>query len=430
MADHGKNFRRTGAIAAGAATLALVAGVAVGGRLVTRQRAAAAVAVISQREAELTADRYRQTTLGHVPGSPHFTEAGATVLACTTDGEGRNLVTVNLHHSLNFDPATPVPDDVFADLRTYWTAREYTLINDSTTSGQTRQLIAENPADGFRIALTQRLGRGLQLAVTSPCVLGAGVPLQPIIVSDLAPAQAAYQEYAAARLGELAGAVTALGKAIADDDRDEARDRWLATQLIWEHVGAAYDSFGDLAGAIGGLPAGLPAGSADPDFTGLRRIEYGLWHGQRLSDLEAFAERLETDVAALRESLPEVTINPADLPLRAHEILEDAQRDHVSGADDQGGGAGYAETDADVAATLAVVGELAPLLDERRPGLTTTVRTRLDTLTKALTATRQDGRWPDPRSVPDLARARVNAALGSALEALADVPCLLELATS
>lgn len=418
-------LRRATALAAGAVTLALVAGVAAGVRLVAHQHAAAA-ATLTQRAAELAADRYRQATLAHVPGSPHFTEAGATVLACADDG----LVTVNLHYSLNFDPTTPEPGDVFAELRTYWTDGKYTLVNDSTATGQTRQLIAENPADGFRIALTQRLGRGLQLAVTSPCVVGAGVPLQPVSASDLAPAQAAYQEYAAGQLGKLAEAVTALRDALEDDDLDKSRSQWLAAQLIWEHVGAAYDSFGDVAGAIGGLPAGLPNGPADEDFTGLRRIEYGLWHGQKLSDLVAYADRLATDVSSLRKLLPEITINPADLPLRAHEILEDAQRDHLSGASDQGGGAGYAETLADVAATRTVLDELGPLLEERRPGLPADAKARLDTLTQALTALRHNGSWPDPRNLSSAARAHVNAALGSALETLADVPCLLELATS
>lgn len=129
-----RNLRHgAGPLAAGAVTLALVAGVVAGGRQLAHHRAAAA-AVLSQRAAELTADRYRQATLGHMPGLPRFTEAATTVLACDKS-QGRGLVTVNLHYSLNFDPAAPVPADVFADLRAYWAAQDYRLVLDSTGTG-------------------------------------------------------------------------------------------------------------------------------------------------------------------------------------------------------------------------------------------------------------------------------------------------------
>ena len=72
--------------------------------------------------------------------------------------------------------------------------------------------------------------------------------------------------------------------------------------------------------------------------------------------------------------------DPTNLPIRAHEILEDALRDHLSGIDDQGGGAAFAETYADVQVTRAVLGYLAPLINARQPGLAGTITAELDTL--------------------------------------------------
>ena len=48
-----------------------------------------------------------------------------------------------------------------------------------------------------------------------------------------------------------------------------------------------------------------------------------------------------------------------------HEIIEDALRDHLSGTDDEGGGAAYAQTYADTQVDQAVLGDEAALINER-----------------------------------------------------------------
>lgn len=84
----------------------------------------------------------------------------------------------------------------------------------------------------------------------------------------------------------------------------------------------------------------------DKAFTGLHRLEYGLWHAQSAVSLEPVAAGLARDVATIQKNLTsdDLAGDPTNLPLRAHEILEDALRDHLSGLDDQGSGAAMAET--------------------------------------------------------------------------------------
>ncbi|MEH3078255.1 MAG: EfeM/EfeO family lipoprotein [Quadrisphaera sp.] len=74
-------------------------------------------------------------------------------------------------------------------------------------------------------------------------------------------------------------------------------------QLTWERVGASYDSFGDLGEAVDGLPQGHEQGVDDPDFTGLHRLEHGLFHGQSAAQLLPVADQLATDVAAVQAHL-------------------------------------------------------------------------------------------------------------------------------
>ena len=89
-----------------------------------------------------------------------------------------------------------------------------------------------------------------------------------------------------------------------------------------------------------GLPDGLPDGVNDKAFTGLHRLEYGLWHAQSAASLEPVVAVLARDIAAVRKNLN--VRRPgrrSDEPAASvAEILEDALRDHLSGLDDQGSG--------------------------------------------------------------------------------------------
>lgn len=254
----------------------------------------------------------------------------------------------------------------------------------------------------------------------------AAAPVAPVSTKDLEAPVAQYRTYVATQLTTLAGQVTKMRADVAAGSLDAARSDWLPAQLTWEQVGAAYGSFADIGAAIGGQPTGLPGGTADPDFTGLHRIEYGLWHGQGTAELLPVLDKLAADITTLRGTLASLTVDPADLPLRAHEILEDALRDHLTGATDQGAGAGFAETLADAQGTRVVLDELAPLIDARRADLLPTASRQLETLAATLQATRQNGRWTSVAAAPLATRQAVNAAIGALLETLAPVPDLLE----
>jgi high-affinity iron transporter len=256
--------------------------------------------------------------------------------------------------------------------------------------------------------------------------------VKPVTLADLAGPNKQYQAYAAAELATLARDVATLRSALAGNDLAAARADWLTAQLDWERVGASYDSFGDEGLAVDGLPDGYPKGVDDPHFTGLHRLEYGLYHGQSASRLLPVADRLSKDVATVRTKLTtdDEAGDPTNLPLRVHEILEDALRDHLSGIDDEGSHMAYPETYADTQVTRVVLGEVTPLVTSRIPSLVPTITRQLDTLQAALLATRADGQWQPVDAVPLAARQRVDAAIGALLESLSIEPDLLEVPPS
>jgi high-affinity iron transporter len=256
----------------------------------------------------------------------------------------------------------------------------------------------------------------------------APVAVRPVTVNDLTPPNKLYQSYAAAQLTDLAKAVTLIESDLRRGKIPQAKADWLTAQLDWERVGASYDSFGDLGLAVDGLPDGLPNGVNDAGFTGLHRLEYGLWHGQPATELLPVADTLAKNVATVRKNLTsdDLAGDPTQLPIRAHEIIEDALRDHLSAIDDEGAGAAYAMAWADTQVDRTVLGYLANLINERQPGLVATADSQLATLDTALLATQANGQWRSPAQVTLDQRQRVNAATGALLETLAAVPDLLE----
>jgi len=269
--------------------------------------------------------------------------------------------------------------------------------------------------------------RSATVTVTGGPAGAAPAPVKPVTVAELQPALRAYNSYVAGRLTTLAAQVARIRGDLGADNLAAARTDWRPAMLTWEQVGEEpYGSFGSFGVQIAAGPQGFEQGVNDPDFTGLHRLEYGLWHGQTASVLIPVTDQLAKYVAGLRSQLTQLSNDPTTLPVRAHEILEDALRDHLTGQLDQGSGAGYAETLADVQADRVVLGELTNLITPRSPGLLGTAYRQLDTLQQALLDSRANGQWVSVNSVSLAQRQRVDAAIGAVLETLSAVPDLLE----
>ncbi|MFI9383089.1 iron uptake transporter permease EfeU [Kutzneria sp. NPDC052558] len=279
--------------------------------------------------------------------------------------------------------------------------------------GTRRSITVDLPAGqyGWRCLVPGELDQVSPVAAVSGAAGGPAVPaVKPVSDKDLQGPADSFTSYLSDQLTLLDAQTGDLAAKIGDPE--QARAAWLTAQLTWERLGAAYGQFDDLGVAIDGLPQGLPHGVDDPGFTGLHRVEYGLWHGQSAAELAPVAAKLHDDVRALRAKL---TFDPTDLPLRAHEILEDALRRHLNGVTDQGSNTVFSLVGADVEATNAVLDRLAPLLEARRPGLVATARGQLAAITSALGTG---------------SRPVVDARVGAAVETLSAVPTLLEVRAS
>jgi iron uptake system component EfeO len=289
----------------------------------------------------------------------------------------------------------------------------------------------EDIAPGTTQALRVRLGNGTYafrcLVEDTGAILGptvritgghgeSGPAVVPITINDLLEPIRQYRDHVIAGLGTLAAGTDALSAAVRSGDRAAGETAWLSAHLCYESLGAAYGAFGDSDGAINGIGE-----VNDPDFTGFHRLEYGLWHGEDMTALAAVADRLAADVHRLRDSFPNEQIDPNDLGLRAHEIVENTLQFELTGRTDYGSGTNLATALANLDGSRAVLTVLRPLLTTRVPKLSDVDTWFARTDRDLRSAQRPGGGWTPIPQLDHTLRQKVNADVSQLTELLAPV---------
>lgn len=251
--------------------------------------------------------------------------------------------------------------------------------------------------------------------------------LSPIPPKDFDGPEHEYRGYAVHWTSRALADASALSRALVSGSLGAARRTWESTWSDYMHLGAVYGLFGELNQKIDGNPSGLPGGTADPSFTGLHRLEMGLWTGASLRSLSVYDIELERDLTQLRGVIPTMKITPLEYATRSHEILEDAQRDLLSNMDVPWSRQGVLGTAAGVAATEELFHTLEPLLGGRE-NTEGEVRTELGML-GGLLATIRRGHHGSYPSLPQLSiyeREQLDGYVAGALAALDQMPGVLE----
>jgi iron uptake system EfeUOB component EfeO/EfeM len=251
----------------------------------------------------------------------------------------------------------------------------------------------------------------------------------PVFASYFEGPIALYRAYAVAQLGQMQGQIARLEGALAANNRAAAKAAWRAAYASYLHLGAVYltGQLATLNQEINGNAGGLEGGVSNPRFAGLHRIEYGLWTQAPPRALLGWALHLDVAVQTLRALLAHVSITPLEYATRAHEILEDAQRDLLSGADVPWSGEGVLATEAGLEATEEVISTLRPILGGEE-SIVPAVGTELLALHSVIAsiAAAHGGSLPTNGQLTQRQSELLDGNLGGALEALAEVPGVLE----
>jgi iron uptake system EfeUOB component EfeO/EfeM len=272
---------------------------------------------------------------------------------------------------------------------------------------------------GFRCVFSNGAVETSRTFLVTGATTGAAPGFRPMPDLDLERPVTAYRAWVLAALPGLLAACRTLDADIARGDGVRARADWLTAHLDYERLGAAYNAFGDFDGEIDAM---TPAGSAGAGWTGFFAIEQGLWHGAPVAGVRPLSRKLVADVRGLIRDFPSEDIDPGDLPLRAHEILENAQRFQLTGEADHGSGSTLATVYANTQGTGEVLAVLGPLVGAREPGLAASIGTWMGRVRSDLLAARSGG---SAGGLSTARRERLDGDLGELLEQLSRVPTLL-----
>lgn len=280
------------------------------------------------------------------------------------------------------------------------------------------------------MALSGLITQSTPGTVTGSHVTDATPGYLPLIADDLSDAVGNYRSWVTGGLRTLASETDRLAAVVRSGNLDAARRQWLVAHLQYERLGAVYDTFGDFNTRINGRADGLPGGVKDPNFTGFLRLEYGLWHGQSVAELTRVANQLDSAVHGLVKRFPLQLTPVTDIPLRAHEILENALQFELTGDTDEGSHSNLATVGANVQGTEEVVKVLAPVAAGRDPALTLHARRALANIRKVLGSLRApDGSALTLQQLSAAQRERLDAAVDAALSVLDQYPAQLEVAS-
>jgi hypothetical protein len=252
-------------------------------------------------------------------------------------------------------------------------------------------------------------------------------------ISDLEPLPARrfkkpvkeYKAYAHAWIGRTIADAKSLGAALDGGSRAQARQAWEKAWGDYMHLGADYGLFGNLEEELDGTAGGPETAASDPGFVGFRRLEWGLWTGRPLRSLAPYDHRLIADLNRLRAAVPGVEIDALDYATRGHEIIEDAQRDLMSGMDVPWSHQGVLGTAAALVSVEEVFHTLKPLLSGRE-NTEGEVEYWLLRLHRLFGSLRHHGSYPTLTQMGEREHEQFNGYVAGALGALQMVPSTLE----
>ncbi|MFG3223701.1 iron uptake transporter permease EfeU [Kitasatospora sp. NPDC048194] len=363
----------------------------------------------------------------------------AGVVIAASDGKQDSAATVSVsEQECGKGFAAPKPgQQVFQMHNTGDKVSEVYLVNPGTGAVYGE---IEGLAPGTTRALTATIGSGDYAwrcvptggnSVTSSAVHVSGgaevKAVKPVSEDDLKGPLDGYKDYVVQGLATLMTQSQKLQADVHGGDLTAAKADWLTAHLQYASLGAAYGTFADLDKKIDGRADGFADKADDKDFTGFLRLEYGLWHGQSAADLTPVADELAQNVAKLVHDFPGQDFNPGDLPLRAHEILENTLQFELTGDTDMGSGTNLATAQANLAGTQELLTLLKPLLDERDPQVLVRVDAGMKRVGDLLAAARTADGWTPLDKLPADDRRRLNGATGQLLEDLSPIPALLEI---
>ena len=287
----------------------------------------------------------------------------------------------------------------------------------------------ENIAPGFHSLLTARLKPGTYeitcgllsnprgTLVVTPSAESEAERARPPITAFIGPLSE-YKVYLATQSSALVKAVGTLEEAVRAGDAEAAKAAWHAARLPYKRIEAVTGRIADLENAIDPVSDYLEKREEDPAFTGFHRIEYGLWGQNSVDGLEPVAERLAADVAALKDRLKALKLQPEDLAGTAERQARRLGEGQVRDGENRWAFSDLAELEANLDGMEKSVLLLKPLVADAAPDVAAAIDRGLAAARDALGGMKAGATYPAYDTVGEEARDRLAEAFRALAEAI------------
>ncbi|TWC24494.1 MULTISPECIES: iron uptake system protein EfeO [unclassified Pseudomonas] len=217
------------------------------------------------------------------------------------------------------------------------------------------------------------------LHVTPTAASDAAAKAKPSMVAFVGPLSE-FRVYLSSQSSALIKAVAALEQAIAAGDLSQAQALYVPARAAYQRIAPAAQRLAELDNAINARADYFEKREQDPAFSGFHRIEYALFQQRNLDGLAPVAQRLNSDVATLKQQLLAQSLPPEQLvSIVARNLHSLADVRASSGEEER-----YSHTDLNgFAANLFAARKVVDLL---RPLLTKSATELLPKIDSAITA--------------------------------------------
>jgi iron uptake system component EfeO len=190
----------------------------------------------------------------------------------------------------------------------------------------------------------------------------------------------AYLKYVKAEADQLIVDTTKFVDAVKRGDIAAAKSNFAIARTHYETIEPIAESFGDLDPAIDAREGDVP----DADWTGFHKIEKVLWVDNRVTGLDAIADKLLSDVKKLRQQIDSVELEPAAIANGAVELLNEVSASKITGEEDRYSHTDLFDFDANLAGSRAAFDSVKTLLAANDATLASTIDQRFGDVSTSL----------------------------------------------
>ncbi|MGY4648924.1 EfeM/EfeO family lipoprotein [Mycobacterium sp. URHB0021] len=177
-----------------------------------------------------------------------------------------------------------------------------------------------------------------------------------------------YKAYAIAQGDELVRVVKVFTDAVRAGDLKAAQDAYAPSRQPWERIEPIAELVED-TDAMTDSRVDDFAGVDDAKFTGWHRLEYLLFEKNTIEGGAPFADQLDKDIAALKDQLPSVTVEPINVANGAAELIEEVSQGKLTGEEDRYSKTDLWDFDANLLGSQVAIDKLSGPLGVKDPAL-------------------------------------------------------------